>query len=103
VTPKGIVTAVSDEHDWKAEAPIVVTPVEIVTAVSPEHPEKAYSDMLVNWVGIVTAPVGHENQLSYDVTDVGMIDSGNDVLPNADRPIVVTLLGIITAVSPEQP
>jgi hypothetical protein len=30
-----------------------------------------------------------------------MIDDGNDVLPNAFRPIVVTLVGMVTFFSPE--
>ena len=43
--------------------------------------------MLVNCVVMATAPVGQvSNQLSYVVTDDGMIDDGNDVPANAYCP-----------------
>ena len=44
---------------------------------------------------MITAPTGQLNQVTYDVTDDGMIDDVSEVLPNANAPILVTLVGIV--------
>jgi len=59
--------------------------------------------MEVNVLGMTTAPTGQSNQAAYDVTDDGIIDGDNDVPANADAPIDVTLVGIVTDVSDEHP
>ena len=47
--------------------------------------------------------VGHANQEAYDFTDVGLIDGVRVVPANENPPMVVTLVGIVTEVSPEHP
>jgi hypothetical protein len=54
VTLEGIVTDVSDVHPWKAAQPIVVTLVGIVTDFRSTHPLNALSPIVVVLVGIIT-------------------------------------------------
>ena len=131
VTLLGIVTLVSQLQPENAEDPIIATLFGIVTFVSPLQPENAEDPMPVTLSGIVTpvSPLQPENaegpmprtpvrfksperepvlpiaQPSTNTTPGIVVVSKSESLQpeNASVPMLVTLFGIVTLVSPLQP
>ena len=116
VTLSGIVTLVSPLQPENAPSPILVTLSGIVTLVSPLQPENASAPMLVTLAGIVTSPftpnisvlLSLDNRRPFEDEYLTLsLPITNDVNPlqplNAEDPMLVTLAGIVTLVSPLQP
>lgn len=90
-------TDVNAVQTSKAPSPILLILVGIEIDVSAIQTAKALSPIEVKWFGMVSSPVGHVNHAAYVVTEEGMIDDANPVLPNANAHIDLTLVGIVIA------
>ena len=116
VTLLPIVTDFKPEQLEKALSPMLVTLLGIVTEVKPVQPYKAYLPMLVTLLGItvvlhpiinvfddVSMIALHPSLLSYVVLPSLTFIFVKPLQPvKADSPMLVTLLGIVTEVKPEQ-
>jgi len=115
VTLFGIVTLVSPLQPENAEESMLVTLSGIVTLVSPLRPVNAKTPMLVTPFGIATSPLTPCNKVLPSFVNSIPFAELYETFPvptamfvsrrqpeNAEDPILVTLSGIVTLVSPLQ-